>query len=93
MKLKDINTVIDLDNYIEGILNDFEGGISDKEETNSLIADLIIYTNKLALKGKVLIEYVDDGYHCPKCNSIEVVLSSEIFIYLDCRHEWSSEIK
>ena len=60
MKLKDISTVKDLENYIEGILNDFESGISDKEEASSLIADLIINVENVIEKGVLLREILKE---------------------------------
>lgn len=58
MDLKDINNVTDLENYIEGILNDFESGISDKEKTSSLIAELIIHIQKAVKEGKLLRDVI-----------------------------------
>lgn len=90
MKLKNIKTVKDLENYIEGILNDFEAGVSDKEETSSLIADLIIHVQKAVKEEKSLRDIID-YYHCPKCDSDDIVLSGTVFICLDCRHEWDGD--
>ena len=91
MKLKDIQTVNDLENYIEGMLNDFEAKVSDKEETKELIADLIIHIQKHSKNRKLLRKYIKDGYHCPECNSTDIVYSYDVFICLDCRHEWESD--
>ena len=33
--------------YVESLMNDFEAGLSTKEETEGLIIDLIIYVVKL----------------------------------------------
>lgn len=60
MKLKDIQTGKDLENYIESILNDFEGGISTKEETSGLIADLLVYVTEAVVKRKSLNEVINN---------------------------------
>ena len=48
MKSEDINTAEDCLIYIEGCLNDFESGISTKEETMNLFLDMVIRINDLA---------------------------------------------
>lgn len=52
-------TTDELENKIEGILNDFENGISDKNETTHIIGELIAelfisYTKYLHGKGEDL---------------------------------------
>jgi len=44
MKADDINTVSDAENFCEGLLNDFELGISDKATTMKQLAR---YTHRL----------------------------------------------
>jgi len=46
MKPEDVNTIDDLPIYIEGCINDFEFGISDKSETIEALLDLILYLLK-----------------------------------------------
>ena len=46
MKLEQINSVDDIKIYIEGCLNDFELGISTKEETTYYIAKLLLYLHE-----------------------------------------------
>jgi len=41
--LEDLQTIDDLELYVEGIINDFEFGITSKDETLKLIAELLIY--------------------------------------------------
>lgn len=43
MKVEQIATTDDIEAYIEGCLNDFELGISEKEETLVHIAELVAY--------------------------------------------------
>ena len=56
MKTKNINSPNDLLTYIEGIINDFESGITDKDKTIDLIGDLIIKIGKASKKNKKLNE-------------------------------------
>ncbi|MCE7997055.1 MAG: hypothetical protein HEP71_34165 [Roseivirga sp.] len=49
MKTKDIRNADELRQYIEGVVNDFELGVSNNEETCALIADLV---NKACLSIK-----------------------------------------
>lgn len=42
IKIEDIQSAEDLAAYIDSILNDFEAGITDKEEAAKLFRDLII---------------------------------------------------
>jgi len=44
MKANEINTVEDMENYIEGCLNDFDLGIATKEETIKYFQE---YTERL----------------------------------------------
>ena len=41
MKIDQIKTTADIENYIEGCLNDFETGISDKSETMTNLCELV----------------------------------------------------
>lgn len=41
MKAKNIKSIDDVSNYIEGCLNDFEEGLSDKDETSKNFHDLV----------------------------------------------------
>ena len=53
MKVENIKTADDIERYIEGCINDFEAGISDKVETIIAIAELVIHIYKLALKERI----------------------------------------
>lgn len=53
MKLENVKTADDLERYIEGCINDFEAGISDKDETTIAIAELVVHIYKLALKERI----------------------------------------
>lgn len=44
MKVKDIKTLQDANRYVEGCINDFEHGISTKEETMAFLGE---YTGRL----------------------------------------------
>jgi hypothetical protein len=44
MKAEDIKTIEDAENYVEGCINDFEAGISTKEETLTSLGE---YTGRL----------------------------------------------
>lgn len=47
MEAKDIKSVDDVSNYIEGCLNDFSEGISTQEETNKYLHELIVQVIKI----------------------------------------------
>ena len=47
LKLSDIKSEEMVLQYVESLMNDFEAGLSTKEETEGLIIDLIIYVVKL----------------------------------------------
>ena len=50
MEIKNINSADDIERYVEGCINDFETGISNKDETIvnlcELVVDLLIKANK-----------------------------------------------
>lgn len=46
MNVNEINSSEDILNFIEGCLNDFETGVSSKNETSGNIIDLIAYLTK-----------------------------------------------
>lgn len=52
MDLENIPTARDIKHYIEGCLNDFEGGEFDKEETAQLLYDMFI--NLFCILGREL---------------------------------------
>lgn len=52
MKAIDVKTPDDIERYIEGCINDFEMGISDKDETIVYLAELVVHVYKKALKEK-----------------------------------------
>ena len=52
MKVENVKTADDLERYIEGCINDFESGLSDKDETIIAIAELVVHIYKLALKER-----------------------------------------
>ena len=51
LKLSDIKSEKIVLQYVEGILNDMEAGLSTKEETEGLIIDLIVHVVKLDRKN------------------------------------------
>ena len=55
MEVKDVRTADDIERYIEGWINDFEGAISDKDETIVAIAELVVYIYEEGLKEKGLV--------------------------------------
>lgn len=50
MKVEQIKTADDIERYIEGCLNDFEAGVSGKDETVVYLAELVAHVYKLASK-------------------------------------------
>ena len=56
MKVENVKTPNDIESYIEGCINDFEVGISEKDETIYYLAELVVHIYKLALKEKELLE-------------------------------------
>ena len=52
MKVENVKTADDLEQYIEGYINDFESGLSNKDETVIAIAELVVHIYKLALKER-----------------------------------------
>ena len=52
MKAEDVRTGEDVERYIEGCINDFEMGISDKNESIVYLAELVAHVYKEALKEK-----------------------------------------
>ena len=61
MKTQDIKSPQDLTDYIEGIFNDFESGLSSKQESSKLVVDLILKCAKAEKEGKRITE-IDDNY-------------------------------
>ena len=55
MKVDQIRTADDVERYIEGCLNDFEEGISEKDETVVNLAELVAHVYKKAT-GKPCVE-------------------------------------
>lgn len=43
MEVNQIRTADDVERYIEGCLNDYEAGVSTKEETLVYLAELVAY--------------------------------------------------
>ena len=52
MKVENVSTADDIERYIEGCINDFEMGISDKSETIVHLAELVAHVYTKAKKGK-----------------------------------------
>ncbi len=50
MQVTDIVSADDIERYIEGCLNDFEAGISTKEDTVTYLCELAIYIIKTVRK-------------------------------------------
>ncbi len=51
MHTKDIHTLADAQRHVEGIINDFEGGISTKAETVSYLFDYTVRIMEIAMKA------------------------------------------
>ena len=51
MHTKDIHTLEDAQRHVEGIINDFEGGISTKEETLALFFDYTVRVMEIAMEA------------------------------------------
>lgn len=58
MKAEDIKSNEDLLNYIEGCVNDFEMGITDRKELMNNILELSIHTANTAIKFNGAIQLV-----------------------------------
>lgn len=54
MKVKKVKTADDIERYIEGCINDFEGAISDKDETVVLLCELVAHIHSESLKEVIL---------------------------------------
>ena len=54
MKVEQIRTADDMEIYIEGCLNDYEAGVSTKEETLVYLAELVarVYVKAKQIGGK-----------------------------------------
>jgi hypothetical protein len=52
MKVEEIKTAEDILRFIEGCMNDFESGVSSKEETMCLLADLVAHVAQVAVNTK-----------------------------------------
>lgn len=55
MKVEQIRTADDVERYIEGCLNDFEEGISEKDETVVHLAELVAHVYAKAMEVKRVI--------------------------------------
>ncbi len=51
MHTKDIHTLADAQRHVEGIISDFEGGISTKEETVAHLFDYTIRVMEIAMEA------------------------------------------
>lgn len=51
MHTKDIHTLADAQRHVEGIINDFDAGISTKEETVSYLFDYTIRVMEIAMEA------------------------------------------
>ncbi len=58
MKLENVKTVRDCQIYVEGVLNDFVGGISSKDETMNLLGK---YTMHILNSKSILVKNFKDG--------------------------------
>lgn len=61
MEVDQIRTADDVERYIEGCLNDFEEGISEKEETVANLAELVAYIYTKATEEKRIITTKQSG--------------------------------
>ena len=55
MKVEQIRTADDVERYIDGCLNDFEAGVSTKEETAIHLAELVAHVYTKATEEKRII--------------------------------------
>lgn len=55
MEVDQIRTADDVERYIEGCLNDYEAGVSTKEETVANLAELVAYVYAKAMEVKRII--------------------------------------
>ena len=55
MKVEQIRTADDMEIYIEGCLNDYEAGVSTKEETLVYLAELVAHVYTKATEEKQVI--------------------------------------
>ena len=55
MNVEQIRTADDVERYIEGCLNDFEEGISEKDETVVNLAELVAHVYAKATEEKQII--------------------------------------
>lgn len=55
MEVDQIRTADDVERYIEGCLNDYDAGISTKEETVANLAELVAYVYTKATEEKRII--------------------------------------
>lgn len=51
MKATEINSVADIDSYIDRVINDFEAGVTDKEDTRKALFDLVIRIHTVTKNG------------------------------------------
>ena len=51
MHTKDIHTLEDAQRHVEGVINDFEGGISTKEETVAHLFDYTVRVMEIAMEA------------------------------------------
>lgn len=52
LKAENINTLEDMQNYVEGVINDYEVGISTKKETLSFLKDYTFRVLELCNQNK-----------------------------------------
>ena len=60
MKVEQIRTADDVERYIEGCLNDYEAGVSTKEETLVYLAELVAHVYAKATEEKRIITTKQD---------------------------------
>ncbi len=78
MKIDQIKTTADIENFIEGCLNDFETGISDKSETMANLRELVghVYTKDIELPpcdvcgSTDVIDVPHMGKNCNRCHPL-----------------------
>ena len=67
MKLQDVKTLDEAQYYVEGVINDFEGGIITKEETMGLLGEytahcMMIWSDNVKANPSLLgLKYVIDN--------------------------------
>ena len=72
MKAEDINSLKDAQNFCEGLLNDFEGSISDKQESLNLLYNYTMALMNLFKKNENEIDKMFYKITCNECREMTI---------------------